>query len=62
MAGGNKRTDYVAVSNTAIGVILLAAGGLTAALGFLAPEEMILGLSGAALIGAWLGRGLPEVQ
>lgn len=30
MAGGNKRSDYVAVSNTAIGFALLAAGGLSA--------------------------------
>jgi hypothetical protein len=62
MAGGNKRTDYVAVSNTVIGVILLAAGGLMASLSFLAPETLILILAGASLAGALCGLGLPEVQ
>lgn len=32
MAGGNKRTDYVALSNTLIGVLLLLVGVLTGAL------------------------------
>lgn len=62
MAGGNRRTDYVAVSNTVIGVVLLAAGAATAALSFLPPETLILGLSGASLAGAWLGTGLREVE
>jgi hypothetical protein len=62
MAGGNRRTDYVAVSNTVIGGILLVAGGLTAALGFLSPETMLLVLSAAAFAGVALGRGLPEVE
>jgi hypothetical protein len=62
MAGGNRRTDYVAVSNTVIGVILLAAGGLTAALSFLGPPMMILLLSLAAFAGVALGRSLPEVE
>jgi predicted MFS family arabinose efflux permease len=62
MAGGNKRTDYVAVSNTVIGVILLVAGGVTAALSFLPPETLILLLAAASLAGALGGLGLPEVQ
>jgi len=62
MAGGNKRTDYVAVSNTVIGVILLAAGGVTAALSFLSPEALILVLAGTTLAGVLSGLGLPEVQ
>ncbi len=62
MAGGNKRTDYVAVSNTAIGVILLAAGGTTAALSFLSAETLILAFAGTSLAGALFGLGLPEVQ
>ena len=62
MAGGNTRTDYVAVSNTVIGVILLVGGGLTAALGFLPPETLILLFAGTSLAGALFGIGLPEVQ
>jgi predicted MFS family arabinose efflux permease len=62
MAGGNKRTDYVAVSNSVIGVILLVAGGVTAALSFLAPETLILLLAATSLAGALGGLGLPEVQ
>ncbi|MGI6302058.1 MAG: MFS transporter [Verrucomicrobiota bacterium] len=62
MAGGNKRTDYVAVGNTLIGVILLAAGGVTAALSFLAPEVLILGLAMISLIGVVSAIRLPEVQ
>jgi len=62
MAGGNKRTDYVAVSNTVIGVILLVAGGITAALSFLSPETLILILAGTTLAGVLSGLGLSEVQ
>jgi MFS family permease len=62
MAGGNKRTDYVAVSNTVIGVILLVAGGVTAALSFLPAELLILLLALTSLAGALCGLGLPEVQ
>ena len=62
MAGGNKRTDYVAVSNTVIGVILLAAGGIMAALSFLQPETLILLLAATSLAGALAGLGLPEVE
>jgi hypothetical protein len=62
LAGGVKRTDYVAVSNTLIGIALLLVGGLTSAASFLAPEELILGLSVLGLAGAGLAATLPEVQ
>jgi hypothetical protein len=62
MAGGNKRTDYVAVSNTVIGVVLLVAGGVTAGLSFLPAETLILVFAGTSLAGAVFGLGLPEVQ
>jgi uncharacterized membrane protein len=62
MAGGNKRTDYVAVSNSVIGVILLLAGALTAALSFLPPEVLILGLALVSLLGVASTLRLPEVQ
>jgi MFS family permease len=62
MAGGNRRTDYVAVSNSIIGVILLLAGAAVAGLSFLPPESLILILAVIALTGALAGLGLPEVQ
>src|SRR5690606_5275842 len=50
MAGGNKRTDYTAVSNTVIGFLLLATGGLTALLSLISNAAVIvvLGLMGLA--------------
>jgi hypothetical protein len=62
MAGGNKRTDYVAVSNTVIGVILLASGLIGAAATVIPPEGMILGFSVFSAAGSLLGLRLPEVQ
>jgi hypothetical protein len=62
LAGGVKRTDYVAVSNTLIAVVLLLVGGLTSLVSFLAPEQLILGLSLLGLGGAGLAATLPEVE
>ncbi|MDF1822078.1 MAG: MFS transporter [Alcanivoracaceae bacterium] len=61
MAGGNKRTDYVAVSNSVIGALLLLVGvisGLVASLGE-AWALLLLGLMGLA--GAIVTRALPQV-
>lgn len=60
LAGGVKRTDYVTVGNSLIGVLLLALGGLTSALSFLAPEWIVLGLGTLALAGASLTARLPR--
>lgn len=58
MAGGVKRTDYVAVSNTVIGVLLLLFGALSAWLASLSPAVALaaLGLSGllGTLYSVWL--------
>jgi len=62
LAGGVKRTDYVAVSNSVIGLVLLLVGGATSLLSFLAPEVLILGLSLLGLAGAGLAMVLPEVE
>ncbi len=62
LAGGVKRTDYVALSNTLIGLLLLLVGGLTSLVSFLDPEELILGLSLLALCGAAMTLTLPEVE
>jgi hypothetical protein len=62
MAGGNRRTDYVAVSNTIIGFVLLIAGGISALATFISPEGIILVLSLFGLAGAFMGSRLPEVE
>jgi MFS family permease len=62
LAGGVKRTDYVSVSNTVIGGVLLLVGAVTSLLSFLSPDELILGLSLLGLAGAALAATLPEVE
>ena len=61
MAGGNKRTDYVAVSNTIIGGILLITGGISALASLISIEGIILVLSLMGLIGAYTSFRLPEI-
>jgi MFS family permease len=62
MASGTRRTDYVAVSNSAIGAVLL----FSSVLGFLAPVVgaggMLLLLSFMGFAGAWGGLRLPETD
>ncbi len=60
LAGGNRRTDYVAVSNSIIGVLLLVGGAATAALGALGAAAVVLVLSLCGAAGAALGLKLPE--
>lgn len=62
MAEGNKRTDYVAVSNTAIGVVLLASVALAPLVEPLGPAGVLLLLALLGFAGAALGLGLPEVE
>ncbi|MGH1448064.1 MAG: MFS transporter [Pseudomonadaceae bacterium] len=62
MAGGNKRTDYVAVSNSIIGLLLLSAGFLGLLTALIGPAGMLLVLSALGLCGALLSFGLKEVQ
>lgn len=62
MAGGNRRTDYVAVSNTVIGVILLCAGLLAPLATVISPAGIILLLSICGLLGVAIGATLPEVE
>ena len=62
MASGVRRTDYVAVSNSVIGLVLLLGGTV----GFLAPAigsgGVLLVLSVFGFMGAWGGRGLSETE
>ncbi len=60
LAGGNKRTDYVSVSNTVIGVVLLLAGSVGALTAVMPVSGVILILAGMGLTGAWLSASLPE--
>lgn len=62
MAGGNKRTDYVAVSNTVIGVVLLLTGLIGALAGLISAAGVVLALSLLGLAGAALASRLPEVS
>ncbi|MEO1319468.1 MAG: MFS transporter, partial [Pseudomonadota bacterium] len=59
---GNQRTDYVAVSNTLIGVLLLVVGS-TGALAVYIGADGVLGLLALmGLAGAALGTTLPDVE
>ncbi|RZS91882.1 MFS transporter [Aquimarina brevivitae] len=62
MAGGNKRTDYVAVSNTLIGFILLVTGSIGALASTISTEGIILVLSLLGLVGAYKSYQLPNVE
>jgi hypothetical protein len=61
LAGGNKRTDYVAVSNSVIGVVLLLAGLSGALSTVLSLAQIVLLLSLFGLAGALLGTRLKPV-
>ncbi len=58
LAGGNLRTDYVAISNTVIGVLLLVVGSLGALSGVVGNAGLIGILSLMGLAGAVLGTRL----
>jgi hypothetical protein len=62
IAEGNKRTDYTAVSNTVIGVLLLIIGGLSAALSAASPMVALAGLGLMGAAGTLSAARLPEVD
>ncbi|MDI3329785.1 MAG: MFS transporter [Micrococcus sp.] len=62
VAEGDRRTEYVAVANTAIGVLLLVVGGLSGALAALGPEVALGFLALMGLAGVLVSRSLPEVS
>ncbi len=61
LAGSNRRTDDVAVSNTAMGVLLLVAGAVGSALAQFGFEVALAFLAGLGVIGVFVARALPEV-
>ncbi|MEK9765821.1 MAG: MFS transporter, partial [Thalassolituus sp.] len=62
MGEGNKRTDYVSVGNTLIGVILLLMGFISALEPLIGISGVILILSAMGLAGSWMAIRLPEVE
>jgi hypothetical protein len=61
LAEGNRRTDYVAVSNAAMGLLLLATGAISAAIASLGAEAALLFLAALGVLAVPVGRSLPEV-
>jgi len=61
MAGGNKRTDYTAVSNTVIGGLLLVTGGFTALISMVSDVAVILVLGLMGFAGMLSALRLQEV-
>jgi hypothetical protein len=61
LAAGNRRTDYVAVSNSVIGVMLLLLGGTGAIAQLVSVPFVLLVLSLLGLAGAAMSWKLPEV-
>lgn len=62
LAGGDRKAEYVALSNTIIGVILLLMGGLTGVLIALGLEIAVGALSVLALLGAAAAMTMKNVQ
>jgi MFS family permease len=62
LATGNRRTDYVAISNTVIGVLLLMVGSVGALSPLIGNAGVIALLAFMGLSGALLGATLPETQ
>ncbi|MGR8946740.1 MAG: MFS transporter [Gammaproteobacteria bacterium] len=60
LGSGNQRTDYVAVSNSVIGVVLLAMGLLSALASLVSIVTVVAVLSAMGAIGAVLASRLPE--
>ena len=62
LAGGERKSEYVALSNTIIGVFLLAIGGLSSILLGFGFEIAIAALSAMALLGAAMAVTMKHAQ
>ncbi len=62
LAGGNKRTDYVAISNTVIGALLLMAGLVTALVAQWSLPAVFVLFALASALACAMGMRLPEAQ
>ncbi len=61
LGDGGGRTDYVAVSNTAMGVLLLVVGAISSAVALFGTGPAIVLLSIVGLVGVPVSLSLPEV-
>lgn len=62
LADGNRRTDYVAIGNSVIGVLLLVVGSIGALASVIGPAGVIGVLSLLGFGGAAMGFSLPNVE
>ncbi|WP_285731941.1 MFS transporter [Nocardiopsis sp. ATB16-24] len=62
MAEGDLRTTYVAVSNSAMGVVLLVVGGISSLLALAGVVWALLFLAALGVVGVVAGGRLPEVS
>ncbi|MDX1554413.1 MAG: hypothetical protein R3212_00130 [Xanthomonadales bacterium] len=62
LATGNQRTDYVAISNTVIGVLLLVVGAVGSLAAIIGNSGVIGLLAIMGFTGAAVGASLPEVE
>lgn len=62
IAEGDRRTTYVAVSNSAMGLVLLVVGAISSALAGLGVEWALLFLAGLGVLGVVSSLRLPEVE
>ncbi len=62
VAGGNKRADYVSVSNTLIGVVLLVVGGVSGVIAQFSSVAVLLFSSASSLFAAFFCRYLKNVS
>lgn len=62
LAEGDQRTEYVAVSNTLIGFLLLATGLVSGGIAVLGSEAALVFLAALGVVGMVVGRALPEVE
>jgi MFS family permease len=62
MASGNRRTDYVAIGNSVIGVLLLLFGSIGALASWIGNAGVIALLATLGIAGAALGSTLPDVS
>ena len=62
LASGNRRTDYVAVSNSVIGLMLLLVGLIGALLSQLSLAMVLALFAGTSTAAVILGRRLPRVS
>lgn len=62
MAEGDQRTTYVAVSNTALGIVLLVVGGVSSLLATFHVLFALIFLAVTGLVGVFAGSRLPDVS